>query len=173
LTTDELKKIYASAPVSSTPFEVVSIQAPWFSQVYYLQNVSVSDIQVTLETGAVVTARYAPMGLGEASSNADLNYERSIVIQMVNDLLAAEQDRFNPEMHNADDHLVKSRGYIMYRNGTISSLQTSVVTTRVRDITRDAKNGAASVRISSKPSNESATGEVATISRVPMLRGFI
>lgn len=173
MTTDEMKAIYASAPVSSTRFEVVSIEAPWFSQIYYLQNVSVEDIQVTLETSEVVTARYAPLGLGEASSNADLNYERNIVIQMVNDLLAAEQDNFNPEIHNPDDQIVKSRGYIYYRNGTISSIQTSVVKTRVRDITRDSKTGASNIRISTKPGNQNATGEVATISRVPMLRGFL
>lgn len=169
----ELRQIYASAPVSATPFEVVSIEAPWFSKTYYLQNVFTEDIQVTLETGAVVDVLYAPMSLAEGSSNADLNYERNIVVQFVNDILAGEQENYNPDIHNPNDHLVKSRGYIYYRTGEISSLQTSVKTTRVRDITRDAETGASNIRISSKPANETATGEVATIRRVPMLKGFI
>ncbi len=173
MNSQELREIYASAPVSSTPFEVVSIQAPWFSKTYYLQNVFTEDIQVTLETGAVVDVLYAPMSLGESSSNADLNYERTIIIQYVNDILAAEQENYNPDIHNPDDQLVKSRGYIYYRSGLISPLQTSVVTTRVRDIIRDSETGASKVRISSKPANETATGEVATVRRVPMLKGFV
>lgn len=173
MTSDELKAIYANAPVASTPFEVISINAPWFSRKYYLHNVVIDTIQVTLETGEVVDVMYAPMGLGEASSNADLNYERNIVIQMVNDIIAEEQSRFNPEIHDPYDQAIESRGYIYYRNGEISSIQTSVIKTKVRDITRDAKSASTNIRTSSKPSNESATGEVATITRVPMLRGFI
>lgn len=170
MTSEELKAIYASAPVEATPFEVVAFAAPWFARTYYLQNVFTEDIQVTLETSAVVDVQYAPMSLAEASSNADLNYERTIVIQMLNDIIAGEQSRFNPDIHDKRDQTLQSRGYIMYRNGEISSLQTSVITTYVRDVTRNF-NGV-SVRTSSKPSNESATGEVATITRVPMLRGF-
>ena len=173
MTSEELKAIYASAPVASTQFEVISIYAPWFSQTYYLQNVFTEDLQVTLETDEVVDVLYAPMGLGQSSSNADLNYERNILIQMVNDIIASEQDKYDPEIHDPLDQYIQSRGYIYYRTGEISSIQTSVVTTYVRDITTDSETGSANVRVSSKPSNESATGEVATITRVPMLKGFI
>lgn len=173
MNSQELREIYASAPIAATPFEVVSISAPWFSKTYYLQNVFTEDIQVTLENSAVVDVLYAPMSLGESSSNADLNYERNIVIQYVNDILAKEQENYDPDIHNPDDQVVQSRGYIYYRTGVISSLQTAVRTTRVREITRDAENGASTVRISGKPANETATGEVATVRRVPMLKGFI
>jgi len=173
LNSEELKAIYASAPVESTQFEVVSIHAPWFSQVYYLQNIMTETIQVTLETDEVVDVIYAPMGLGQASSNADLNYERNIVIQLVNDIIASEEENFNPEIHDPLDQYIQSRGYIYYRTGEISSIQTSVITMPIRDITRDSDTGSSNIRVSSKPSNESATGEVATVTRVPMLKGFI
>jgi|AJXC01.1.fsa_nt_gi hypothetical protein len=39
MTSDELKEIYANAPVSKIDFEVIAIKAPWFSQDYYLQNI--------------------------------------------------------------------------------------------------------------------------------------
>lgn len=168
-----MKAIYANAPVASTQFEVISIHAPWFSQTYYLQNMFTEEIQVTLETDEIVTVIYAPMGLGQASSNADLNYERNIIIQMVNDIIASEQDKFDPEIHDPLDQYIQSRGYIYYRTGEISSIQTSVITSYIRDITTDSETGSANIRLSSKPSNESATGEVATITRVPMLKGFI
>ncbi len=171
MNSEELKEIYASAPVSSTQFEVVTLTAPWFSKVYYLQSMFTEELQVTLETGAVVDVMYAPMSLGESSSNADLNYERTIVIQMVNDIIAQEQARFDPGIHNRRDQYIESRGYIYYRDGSISSIQTGVIKTTVRNVIRNA-NGA-NIRTSSKPSNESATGELATITRVPMLRGFV
>lgn len=173
MNSQELKAIYASAPVSSTPFEVVSISAPWFSKTYHLQNVFTEDIQVKLETGVFVDVLYAPMSLSQSSSNADLNYERSFVIQFVNDMIANEQSKFNPDIHDPYGQIVQSRGYIYYRNGTISDIQTGVITTRVKEIMRDSKTGGATVKVSTKPANETATGEVATIRRVPMLKGFI
>ena len=173
MNSEELREIYASAPVMSTPFEVISISAPWFSQTYHLQNILTEDIQVTLETTEVVTVNYAPMGISQSNNNADLNYERSIVIQQVNDLIAAEQDNFDPEIHDPNDAKIESRGYIYYRNGDISSIQTGVISVTIREIIRDSKNGASNITAKSKPANETATGEVATINRVPMLRGFL
>lgn len=172
MTTDELKAIYANAPVESTDFEVVTLKAPWFSQDYHLQNISTDDIEVTLEDTSVVTAKYAPMSIGQSSSNADLNNERTVVLQDVNDIIASEQGNYNPDIHNPEDAKIESRGYIYYRNGTVSSLQTSVTSVTVREVTRDSRNANSSIRASSKPANDSATGERATVTRVPMLRGF-
>lgn len=172
MNSEELKKLYASAPVGKTDFEVASIHAPWFSRTYYLQNMFTEVVQVKLETGVFVDAEYAPMSIGKASSNADLNYERNIVVGMVNDILAAEQSNFDPDVHNPDSQYVQSRTYIRYDDGTVSDIQSSVITTYVRDITRDSKTYSSTIRISSKPANETATGEVATVKRVPMLKGF-
>lgn len=57
------------------------------------------DIEVTLETGQTVVATYANTSLDQSSSNADLNYERNIVIQQVNDIIASEQSRYDPDIH--------------------------------------------------------------------------
>lgn len=173
MTSEELKTIYASAPVSSTNFEVITLTAPWYTKDYHLQNIFTEGIDVVLETSETVTADFAPMALGQSGSNADLNDERTIVIQLVNDIIASEQERFDPEIHNPDDQKIQFRGYIYYRTGEVSSLQTSVLTVTIRDITRDSETGASSIRVSSKPANETATGELCTVTRVPMLRGFL
>lgn len=171
MTDDELKAIYASAPVTATPFEVISAEAPWFSKTYYLQNVLTEELSVTLETGQVVSVDYAPMALEQASSNADLNYERRILIQMVNDVIADEMSKYDPDLHEWTDFKMKSRGYIYYRTGDVSGIKTPVVVLPVRGITM-TYNGV-SAKVSSKPVNESATGEVATVNRVPMMKGFV
>lgn len=173
MTSDEMKEIFANAPVSKTDFEAVTISAPWFSQDYHLQNIDTDPVDVVFENSQTVTLNYAPMSIGQSSSNADLNNERTIVLQEVNDIIASEQDNFDPDVHDPQDAKITVRGYIYYRNGEVSSLQTSPVSVTIRDFTSDSENGATSIRAATKPSNESATGERATIQRVPMLRGFL
>lgn len=170
MTPDEIKKIYASAPVDRTTLEVISFSAPWFSQTYYLQRQFTEDIQVTLETAQVVDVLYAPMNIEQASSNADLSYERNVTMQQVNDIIASENDNYDPEVHGDTTPTFQSRGYIAYRDGTISGIQYGPISLPVAGM--KTNNQGVVVTVTTKPSNDYATGELATVTRVPMLRGF-
>ena len=171
MTPDEIKAIYASAPVDRTELEIISFSAPWFTKTYYLQRQFTENIQVTLETNEVVDVLYAPMNIDQASSNADLNYERNISIQMVNDLIAAENDNYDPEINGSQTPIFQSRGFIAYRDGTISGIKYGPITLPVKTI--KTNNQGAVINVTTKPGNDYATGEVATVTRVPMLRGFV
>tara|TARA_R110000850_G_scaffold5143_6_gene21838 strand:+ start:91 stop:606 length:516 start_codon:yes stop_codon:yes gene_type:complete len=171
MTPDKIRKIYASAPVNQTTLEVLSFSAPWFSKVYHLQRQVTEEIQVTLETGEIVDVLYVPMNIDQASSNADLVYERSVNIHMVNDLIASENDNYDPEINAGQTPTFKSRGFILYRDGTVSDLKVGPVVLPVRSIKTNEQGSL--LNVSTKPSNESSTGELATVTRVPMLRGFI
>lgn len=170
LTDDEIRMIDASAPVDRTNLEIISLSASWFSKTYYLQRQVTEPIQVTLETGEVVDVDYAPMTLDQASSNADLNYERNINIQMVNDIIAAERDRYDPDINGDELPVFTSRGYVLYRNGEVSPIKMAPIKLPVRKMRRGSQG--AVFNITTKPSNDYATGEVATTTRVPMLKGF-
>ncbi len=170
MTPDEVKAIYANAPVEQSTLEVISFSASWFTQKYYLQSQFTKDIQVVIEDDSTVDVLYAPMSVDQSSSNADLNHERNLVIQMVNDLIAFENDNYDPEIHGNETPIFQSRGYICYRDGTISDLQYGPISLPVRKI-KSASQGAI-MSISTKPSNESATGQLATTTKIPMLRGF-
>ena len=171
MTPDEIKAIYVSAPVDRTELEIISFSAPWFTKTYYLQRQFTENIQVTLETNEVVDVLYAPMNIDQASSNADLNYERNISIQMVNDLIAAENDNYDPEINGSQTPIFQSRGFIAYRDGTISGIKYGPITLPVKTI--KTNNQGAVINVTTKPGNDYATGEVATVTRVPMLRGFV
>ncbi len=134
MTPDEIKAIYANAPVEQSTLEVISFSASWFSQKYYLQSQFAKDIQVVLEDNFTVDALYAPMSIDQSSSNADLNHERNLVIQMVNDLIASENDNYDPVTHGAETPIFQSRGYICYRDGTISDLQFGPISLPVKKI---------------------------------------
>ena len=171
MTDDEIKQIYASAPTSKVDFEVVELSASWFSKSYYLQREFIDDVSVTIETGETVVAQYVPMSLGKSSSNADLTYERSIVIQWVNDVIAQESSNRDPETHAGELPSFTSRMFIRYRDGTISAQRGAPITLPVRKQTRDYLGTTLSV--SAQPANTKATGEIATPTRIPMLRGFL
>lgn len=170
MTDEEIRSIYASAPVEKEILEVISIHASWFSKTYYLQRQVTDDITITLETGETVVANYVPMSIDQASSNDDLTYERNIVFEMVNDIIANENDSYDPEIHGKELPVFTSRGYILYRNGDISQIKGAPITLPLRRMRRDTVGTIANV--STKPGNEAATGEIATITRVPFYRGF-
>ena len=164
----ELEEIFANAPVAKSTFEVITVKASWFDS-YHLQNVFTEGIDVVLETGETVTAEYAPMEIGQANSNADMVYERTIVIQQVNDIIASEISNRDPE----SDELpyIESRGYIAYRDGSVSQIKTPVISTEISRTSRNSKG--VNISSSTTPVNEQATGERATTTRAPMLKGFL
>lgn len=170
ITDTDLREIYANAPVVKDIFEVISVSAPWFTRTYYLQNTFTDGVDITLEDNVtVVTAEYAPMTIGLASSNADMSYTREFTIQQVNDVIAAEIAGRDPALRQKVR--VESRGYLMYRDGTISLLKTPVVGTEVTKTSRDSIG--TTISTATKPVNNTSTGEVATVTRVPMLKGFL
>lgn len=171
MTDEEIREIYASAPVSKETIEVIELSASWFTKTYYLQRQVTDDIEVTLETGETVVANYAPMSLDQSSSNADLNYERNIIIQQVNDIIASEQSRYDPDVHGDELPMFTSRGYILYRNGDISQIKQPPIRLPIRKMRRDDRGTL--FNVTTKPANQSATGEVCTVTRVPMVKGFL
>ncbi len=174
LTDEELKEIFASAPVANESFEVLEIDAPWFkSEPYYIQNMDVNGIDVRLESGDTVTALYAPASITRASSNNDLNYERKITLQDVNDIIANELDNFKLEDWQDDSGalVVKSREYVIYRDGTVSNLKSGPVKMVTSNI--DFSEEGASFSPSTKPVNVNATGERFTTTRFKGLKGFL
>lgn len=168
ITDSELREIYANAPVAKDTFEVITLTASWFSQDYHLQNTFTDDIEVTID-GSPVTALYAPMNIGRTSSNGDLSYERTIDIQQVNDIIAAEISNRDPESNELP--IIQSRGYVMYRDGTVSNLKTPVISTQ---LTKASRNDiGTTITSNAKPVNAQATGELTTVTRFPMMKGFL
>ncbi len=168
VTDSDLREIFANAPRTKTYLEIITLKADWFSQDYHLQNKVCEDLEIEID-GETVDVLYAPMSLGQSSSNQDLNFERNVTIQMVNDIIGAELANFDPSTHSQPT--LESRGYVYYRDGTISDLKTPVVSLPIDSIDRDEQG--TSFTASTTPTDDLPTGEVATLVRVPMLRGYL
>ena len=169
ITDAELREIFVSAPVSKTELEVIELSASWFSKTYYLQNQVAEEISVTLETSDVVDVDYVPMNISQSSSNGDLNDSKSITIQYVNDIVATEMDNYNPL--SDDKPILSSRLYTLYRDGTVSDIKAGPIKLPINELTRTEEG--TSITASSRPVNNTGTGEIATVERAPMLRGFL
>lgn len=166
---DDLAEIYSSAPVEKDSFEVVKLNAPWFSKIYYLQYSFVEGITITLENDENVFAEYCPMSISGSNNNGDMTYVRKLNIQYVNDLIASELQ--NRDYNNEEKISVEMRGYVSYRDGTVSQVKTVVTNLKADNIIRSSVG--ASITVSSKPVNNLSTGERVSLDKNPMLRGFI
>jgi hypothetical protein len=165
----DLEKIYASAPDDQFQFEVVRLYAPWYTQPYYVQYAIEDFIDVVID-GVLTEVMYAPVRATRASSNEELTYDRSFTIETVNDILARESTRFDPDVHNPQDLKITTWDFISYEDGSFSDStpgQVLNVPSSNRDITGTTFNA------STKPTNMTATGEINSNSRSPMQRGML
>ncbi len=166
---DELMEIWANAPVEKEQFQVISIYASWFTKKYYLQSTVNEDIEVVIENDETVVAEYTPMSVSETSNNGDMSYTRNVTIQAVNDIIASEIA--NRDMETDEDVVIEGRLFVIYRDGSISSMKGIPTTTKVSSSSRDELNTVLSS--SSKSVTSQSTGEVVNTNRVPMLKGFL
>lgn len=168
-TDEELMDIYINAPVEKSPLEVISLYASWFSKKYYLQNVITDDIEVVLETGETVVAEYSPMKISSTGNNSDMEYNKTVTFAAVNDIIAEELSR--RDYNTTERPVLESRMYIMYRDGSVSSLRSPVHTTKVNGVSRNTDGSV--FNTSRKPVTLQQTGELVTTERVPMIKGFL
>lgn len=167
---EELSKIWASAPTDKFMFEVLKLSATWFTRDYYVQYAIEIDDYITVNIDDVETeVIFAPMQNTRNENNQDLAHERSFTIAFVNDILATEQSRFDPDIHDKSDFILTVYPFVCYENGEY--LQSGdghrlFVNSAPRNYLGTTFN------VSSKPTNRTSTGEVNTNIRFPMQRGF-
>lgn len=169
ITDTELMEIYSNAPVIKDTFQVYCIYASWFSEKVYFQNRFVDGVDVTLEDDTEVTAIFLPVSATESGNNGDMSYSRSLVIQAVNDRIAHE---ISLRDYDSDEYItVETRLYVMYRNGLSVQMKNDVITTKVSETTRNEKG--TSVSSTSTPVTLQSTGERVSVSKVPMIKGWL
>lgn len=166
----ELREIYANAPVEKSTLEVLSMSAPWFSKTHYFQNQVVEGVTVTLEDGVTeVEVPWVPLQNTRSSNEGDLNYSQDLVLQQVNDIIASEYDNWTPGLSKP---IFQIRLYVIYRDGSVSSIKEGPINAYVQDVNFSDEDSAA-ITITTTPTNRTATGERATLARIPMQAGFL
>lgn len=169
-TDQELIDIYVNAPIEKDRFEVVKLEAQWFTETYFLQTTYSEVIEAEVD-GVLQSLQYAPFETGGQTSSDELEYRVAVVIQYVNDLIAKQSDNFDPSLRG-DARLPKVTIYefISYRDGTFKQSTAKPITMRLNMVSRDEDG--TSLEASTIPTNSQTTGEIVTTTRFPMLKAF-
>lgn len=167
----ELRKLIASGVRGKGQVEVVEFSHSSFDAPMFFTGQMKDEFQVTLETGETVTTRYAPMTVQKESSGALLLGDRGITIQGVNDLVAAQEELI--PLDSTEKPVVKIRSFVARNDGSISGVAAGPFKLYATVVDYNESNQSCKVTASTVPTNISETGEISTISRVPMLAGFV
>lgn len=165
--TPELADLLINRPRGVASLEVMEISHPSFTQTYYLLKnyVRNGEIDIKLETGATVTARYVPSKIQWASSKTNMDQVFNITIQDLNDIIQAEESR----VALSDDSPVVCR-LRAYRSDDLTKPGDGPIDLEVTNIDYDKRG--CTFTASPPNANETGTGERYTVERFPTLRGF-
>jgi hypothetical protein len=146
----------------------LEISHPSFSQTYYCVRNHVNGVTVTLETAAVVDFVYYPMQITRIGVQDDLDQSLHVELGDLGAVLPRELDNIA-----ADDtfHIKPIIKYRSYRSDNLDEPMTGPITLEVKDF-KFTKEGAA-FDAKAPQLNINRTGELYSIDRFPMLRGFI
>jgi len=149
-------------------FETIEISHPDFSKIYRVVRNKTDGLTATLETTAVVTFDYYPLQISKSSTEDDLDYAIEIEIGDLGEVLPTELDLVQAGNGFATKPTLL---YRTYRSDDLSVPMFGPVSLEITEITFN-KTGA-KFEAKAPSLNINRTGEVYSIDRFPMLRGFL
>ena len=148
--------------------DLIEISHSGFSQTYRLVRNDTEGVTVTLETEVDATFAYCPIKLKKPASTTDLDFKIEIEIGDVGEIIAKEVNRLF-----AMDALQVKPAFIYrsYRSDDLTEPMFGPVELEISKVTLN-KTGA-TFTAEAKTLNLTQTGELYTIQRFPMMRGFV
>lgn len=166
--TEDYINFFLNAKAELIQFECFEISHPNFSQVFRFVRNHTSGITATLETAAVVTFNYLPVKISQNEMKDDLDYGLRLEFGDLGEILPTQIDR----VAAANGFKTKPKLiYRTYRSDDLENVMFGPIDLEIKEFTFN-KSGA--VFEAKAPSlNLHRTGEIYTINRFPMLRGFL
>lgn len=169
---DEYNQIIASFVTNKTPIVVVRFSYKDLFNLF-ITNQLYDGVEVVDEHGVSHQTVYAPMQVTEeTASNAEvLIADRVIVIQGLNDYIAHYEDMVPRYTDIEDGVKVSIMLYIQSMDGTLSDI-VEKFDYSLSDSDYAQESNSVSLSITTNPTNDTSTGEKATVAKFPTLRGF-
>lgn len=149
-------------------FETMELSHPSFSKVYRLVRNNVNGLTATLETASVVTFDYCPMRITRESLQDDLDYSIGIELGDLGEIVPVELDSVASDDNFSVKPIIK---YRLYRSDDLSAPMFGPIVLEVSEfsfIKTGCKFNAHAPLL-----NLARTGEVYSLDRFSMLRGFL
>lgn len=161
-------EFFLNSKSSVVQLETLEISHPNFTKVYRVVRNAVEGVSVTLETGDFATFDYYPLQIENAGIRDDLDQSIKINLGDLGDVLPKELDEVSSNNGFGTKPIVV---YRTYRSDDLSRPLFGPVTLEVSTF---AFNREGSTFEAKAPSlNINKTGEVYSLDRFPMLRGFL
>lgn len=165
---DEYVEFFLNAKAELIQFECIEISHPDFSQVFRFVRNNTSGLTTNLEDTSEVTWDYCPVKISQNELTDDLDYGITLEFGDLGEILPDEIDLVTA----ADGFLTKPK--LKYRTYRSDDLTTVMFGPLELEITEFAFNRTGATFEAKAPSlNIHRTGEIYTIDRFPMLRGFL
>ena len=148
--------------------ELLEISHPNFTQTYRKVRNAFSGVDVTLETLEEAHFDYVPMEIKPTETRDNLDYGFSINFGDLGEILPTEMDSI--ALAGGFD-VLPTVVYRVYRSDDLTAPMFGPVSLEVQDFTFKAEGAAFLARVPSLNTNR--TGEIYSLSRFPMLRGFL
>lgn len=161
-------EFYLNSESSVVQLEIVEISHPAFSQIYRIVRNAIDGVTVTLETGETVSCIYYPLQIMPTGVTDDLDQTLEVQFGDLGQLIPIELD------------YVKAAGqwsikptllYRTYRSDVLTAPLFGPFRYVISGITFN-KTGS-QCQASAPKVNQNQTGEIYTMDRFPMLRGFL
>lgn len=167
MTTDYID-YFLNSKSTVVQFETIELSHPSFSQIFRVVRNKMDGLTATLETAATVSFSYYPMRIEKKSLEDDLDYGVTIELGDLGELVPTELDSVEDENNFAIKPTLK---YRLFRSDDLSAPMFGPILLEVTEFSFN-KTG---VRFDAHAPllNVSRTGEIYTIDRFPMLRGFL
>jgi hypothetical protein len=148
--------------------ELLEISHPNFSKTYFIVRNATNGITVTLETSVVQAFEYYPLQITPAGSGDDLDQVLKIQLGDLGSILPQELDAVSVAGTFGTKPVLK---YRTYRSDDLSAPLYGPITMEISSLT--FKREGAAFEAHAPRLNSTATGELYSTSRFPMLRGFV
>lgn len=159
---------FLNSKTTVVQFETIELTHPSFSKIYRLVRNKTDGLTATLETAASVLFDYCPMRIGRESLQDDLDYSIAIELGDLGEIVPIELDAV------ADDDDFSTKPVIKYRLFRSDDLTAPMFGPTSLEVTEFSftKTGC-KFNAHAPLLNLARTGEVYSLVRFPMLRGFL
>jgi hypothetical protein len=164
----EYSEFFLNSGSNVAELELLEISHPSFSQTFYIVRNAVAGVTVTLEDASSQEFVYYPLQIQAIGSGDDLDQVLRIQLGDLGDLLPRELDAVSAAgTFGTKPTLI----YRTYRSDDLSAPLYGPITLEISNLT--FKREGAAFEAHAPRLNKTATGELYTTTRFPMLRGFI
>jgi hypothetical protein len=158
---------FLNSPSSVVELDCIEILHPSFSKTYYIVRNAINGITVTHEDASVHTYDYFPIALTPTGASDDLDQILKVQLGDLGQIIPAELDR----IANAGTFTTKPvLKYRTYRSDNLAAPLFGPQKFVVGNISF-TKDGSA-FEAGAPKLNQTSTGEIYSMDRFPMLRGF-